>query len=153
MIYTVTCVCGKPIPVRAGDAGSVKRCTCGAETDVPSLSVLCASSESIHPEESNRAALHPVALFGVTFASALVVGIVSGPLLVFLGFWIFTGGRLWLAAQILREMSLPNAMLVVLVPFVPTIFLIKRFDIAWRPFLFGVMGNLAMLVGVSCSVH
>ena len=62
------------------------------------------------------------------------------------------GARFWFAAQILREMNFSNAMLVFFVPFMPTVFLIIRFDIAWKPFLFGVFGIMVMILGVITAV-
>ncbi|MFO0798131.1 MAG: hypothetical protein U0804_11705 [Gemmataceae bacterium] len=51
MDYRVTCGCGAAVPVRAGQAGTVRRCACGRDVEVPSLHELrqAAGQEALPP--------------------------------------------------------------------------------------------------------
>ncbi len=119
---------------------------------MPSLSVLRQHSqpESI-PEETARPAANPTVFFAVTLFTVVIVGVLFTPLLFPIGILMIMAGRIWFALQILGQMSLPNAMMVLFVPFMPTVFLFKRFDIAWMPFSFGIAGFIVSIVG-SASV-
>lgn len=149
MAYTVTCDCERSIVVRVGDAGSQKMCGCGTLVNVPSLSDLreCEELDSSIEEPSQQSDLS-IVMLGIASFGILVVGVISAPLLLPLGLLMVLSGRVWFAMQILREMTLPNAMMVFFIPFMPTVFLFMRFDIAWKPFLFSVVGFVVFVVGV-----
>ncbi|WP_417745881.1 hypothetical protein [Rosistilla oblonga] len=154
MNYSVKCECGNLLIVRSSDAGSRRPCTCGNEVAVPPLSVLRQSphieAETDTPEKQTS---HPLLVFGIALVGVFIVGFLSPPALMPLGWLMIFAGRFWFSIQILAEMALPNALLVFFVPFMPTVFLFKRFDIAWRPFLFGVFGIVVMLIGAAASAQ
>lgn len=149
MDYTVPCDCGRSLIVRAGDAGATKSCDCGNQLQIPPLSVL-RESPNVR-DESTAAGTRGhtgVVLFIVTIGIALLVSLQSPGFLVLIGLLTFIIGRVWFAMQILREMAPPNALMVLLVPFMPTIFFFQRIDITWKPFLYGIMGIVMMLIGL-----
>ena len=58
MAYQVTCECGKPHPVGAGDAGSSLKCGCGRTVEVPALHELrSGAGESLSPLDHLRGLL------------------------------------------------------------------------------------------------
>ncbi|HYH64005.1 MAG TPA: hypothetical protein VD866_04835 [Urbifossiella sp.] len=67
MEYRVTCGCGAAVPVRAGDAGSVRRCACGRDVEVPSLHEL--------RESAGQEALPPFLRVQTKLAAGLLPGI------------------------------------------------------------------------------
>jgi hypothetical protein len=147
--YTIQCDCGELLGVGIGEAGSRKACTgCGEEVSVPSLSVLRESAPAQPPTvEIHRQASNPGLIFAFTAIILAVFAFVSPTYLVGLGSVMFIFARAWFALQILSEMALPNAILVFCVPFMPTFFLFKRFDITWQPFSFGIAGIVAVIFG------
>jgi hypothetical protein len=156
MDYTVACDCGRSLVVRAGDAGTQRVCLCGATVSIPALSILQQPTQSNShtegqldsaAEERSLATRNPTLVIGITLIVVSVVGAESPPLLMPLGVLMVAAGRLWLAMLVLREMAFPNALMVFFVPLMPTVFLFKRFDVAWRPFLFGISGFVAFQFG------
>ena len=149
MSYSVTCDCGQTIAVRAGDAGAQRICSCGTSVAIPSLGILRETAESRPDAKQKAESLSPAVLFGVMFALVLAVGFFSKPFLIPLGLLISLAARWWFAGLIFREMSLGNALMVFFIPFMPTLFLIKRFDVAWKPFFFGICGFIIAAVGAA----
>jgi len=142
MIFTLDCKCGSSIAVRSGDAGTDKLCECGETIAVPSYSELVATKTLPQSEASPLIDRNTLLIFSVAIALLVYSAVFATHFLLPIGVLMFIFGRLWLTSQILREMTFLNAMIVFIVPFMPTLFLFKRFDIAWRPFLFGAIGLL-----------
>lgn len=90
-------------------------------------------------------------MFAATIVIALLASLQSPALLVLIGLLTVFVGRIWFAVQILREMAPPNALLVLLVPFMPTIFFFQRLEITWKPFVYGIMGIAMVIIGVSAT--
>ncbi len=148
MSYAVTCDCGRSLAVRAGDAGAQKTCDCGASVTVPSLSALQKSADSAPTTKPRTETTNPIIVYGVAIAALVAAGLYSRGALQIVGLLMFVGSRWWLAGMILREMDLVAALMVLLMPFVPTYFVIKRFDIAWKPFLLGTAG---LIIAILCG--
>ncbi len=153
MDYTVSCSCGRSLIVRAGDAGATKSCDCGNQLQIPPLSVL-RESPNVRDGSSDarsQGGQASVILFVATIAIAVLASLQSPALLVLVGFLTFVVGRVWFAMQILREMAPPNALMVLFVSFMPTIFFFQRLDITWKPFLYGIMGIAMLMIGLPAS--
>ena len=140
MNFTLDCECGSSITVRSGDAGTDKLCECGETIRVPSYSELMAIKTLPQSDDSPLVDRNTLVIFGVAIVLLAFSGLFAIRFLLPIGVLMFISGRLWLTSQILREMTFLNAIIVFVVPFMPTLFLFKRFDIAWRPFLFGAIG-------------
>lgn len=151
MEYTVTCDCGRSLNVRAGDAGTTKPCGCGTELQIPPLSVLRESANHAPIASRNTRGYADIGIFGCTIALAAFASTQSTAFLIPIGLLVILVGRVWFAMQILREMAPPNALMVLLVPLMPTIFLFQRLEITWKPFLYGIMGFVMLLTGLSSS--
>lgn len=153
MDYTVPCNCGRSLIVRAGDAGATKSCDCGNQLQIPPLSVLRESpSLGVGSTDARSRGGHTgVILFVATIAIAILASLQSPTLLVPIGFLTIIIGRVWFAMQILREMAPPNALMVLFVPFMPTIFFFQRLDITWKPFVYGIMGIVMLMIGLPAS--
>ncbi len=153
MEYAVPCDCGRSLIVRAGDAGATKSCDCGKQLRIPPLSVL-RELPNVHGDSTDarsRGGHSGVILFVATIAVAMLASLQSPALLVPIGFLTFIVGRVWFAMQILREMAPPNALMVLFVPFMPTIFFFQRLDITWKPFVYGIMGIIMLMIGLPAS--
>ena len=156
MIYKISCDCGRSVDAKPSDAGASLACACGSKVVVPPLSSLRAMVDDTGPDGAVESPGDGDAKGNAVFVAATllvpaVLGIAYTPALILSGVLMFFVARIWFALQILREMTLPNALLVFFVPFMPTLFLFKRFDVAWKPFLLGVIGFVAINVGVASS--
>jgi hypothetical protein len=153
MDYIVPCDCGRSLIVRAGDAGATKSCDCGKQLQIPPLSVLRESPNvrDGSTDATSQGGHAGVFLFVATIGIAVFASLQSPALLVLVGFLTFIVGRVWFAMQILREMAPPNALMVLFVPFMPTIFFFQRLDITWKPFLYGIMGIVMLMIGLPAS--
>jgi hypothetical protein len=110
--------------------------------------------EFAEPEPSTKPktdSLSTAAILVIALVGVLVIGYLSKSTLILLGILMFLGARLWFAGQVLKEMSFQHALLVFAIPFMPTLFLIQRYDIAWKPFLLGISGIVVTMIGVSMS--
>ncbi|MCA9268851.1 MAG: hypothetical protein KDA41_10295 [Planctomycetales bacterium] len=126
----------------------MKGCICGTEIFVPSLDEL---SDLDFTSDFDAPPYDPtgdVIVFGTAIALAVPAGLVSGLLLVVLGLLMFVCARIWFAAIVLRETGWPRAMLILFVPLLTTLFFFIRFDVAWRPYLLGVLGVITAFVGL-----
>ena len=157
MTYSLPCECGRTFDVRASDAGSNLVCSCGVSVTVPPLSVLRSSYATTEGEDDAQPSesldrRSDVVFVMVVAAVCVFLGIVAVPALAMAGLLMFVGARIWLAVQVMREMALGNAALVFFVPFMPAMFLFKRFDIAWKPFFLGSVGIAAVMVAFVLTV-
>lgn len=137
--------------VRAGDAGTTRVCDCGNNLRIPPLSVLQESATDAPAVSRNDGGYLEVIVFACTIAVAVLASMRSQTLLIPVGLVTILVGRLWFAMQILREMAPANALMVLFVPFVPTIFFFQRLEIAWKPFVYGIMGIAMLILGLSAS--
>ena len=154
MEYTVPCNCGSSVVVRAGDAGATRTCACGKQLRVPPLSVLRESPcDGVPAPGKSTNGLADLGMFAVTIAIALFSWFQSPSLLIPIGLLTVFAGRIWFAMQILREMAPANALVVLVVPFMPTMFFLQRLDITWKPFIYGIMGIAILIVGAAASQH
>lgn len=144
MSDVVTCECGQPFPVTARDAGSTFVCHCGRDVRIPRVAYTPGSAPRDGENSANRPA---IAILVATFIVAAISATQSPGALFPVGLLMIFIGRVWLAALVLRELDLPNAMMVLLVPFMPTVFLFKRFDIAGLPFAYSVLGVFVAMSG------
>lgn len=148
MNYRIVCdTCEQNITVRERDAEAEIMCVCGSRLMVPSLTTLQSRADSQPLEASIPAGA--LVLVVATLALILVAAVTDPSSLLAVGLVMFMVGRIWLTIQILRAMSVPDALMVLLVPFMPLVFLFKRFDIAWMPFFYGICGFLVASVGGS----
>lgn len=154
MIFKLTCVCGRTLEVRAGDAGSSFPCACGKDMAVPSLSELKAiiTAEEAQsdtalsaPRDTKRDLIFVVAVLLPTIALGVFAPVALAPV----GLLMLLVARIWFAYQILREMAPANALIVFFIPFMPTLFLFNRFDVAWKPFLLGVLGFVGIGIAIA----
>lgn len=157
MEYRVTCECGHSFIAGASEAGTCKRCHCGVNVAVPSLSALkssiIASPEADHASAPVSASNRSISfVIGIAIAM-IILGLFAPPILGLAGMMTVIYARFWFAAQILREMKLSNALLVFFVPFMPTLFLIKRFEIAWKPFALGLVGCFAYITYIAWEMN
>lgn len=90
-------------------------------------------------------------IIGIAFVFVLAISLFSQSHLILVGLCMVIAGRIWFAAQILAELDLANAITVFVVPFMPTLFFFKRFDVAWKPFLFGIVGIILFLIGLTTT--
>lgn len=136
----VTCECGQPFPVTHRDSRSIFVCHCGRDVRVPKIAYVPGSEP--HAGESSA-----IGILVVTFLVVAISTIRSPDALFSVGLLMILIGRIWLAARVLRELSLPNAAMVLLVPFMPTVFLFKRSDVVGLPFAYSVLGIFVAMAG------
>lgn len=153
MPFHVSCKCGRRLSASASDAGAQLRCGCGDTVLVPALSELRKSADTEVNSGSPTGSSHNVILIATYFVTMLgfviFLRVISAHAAVLGGLAMFLAARFWLAIQVLREMSVPNALVVFVVPFAQTIFTFKRFDIAWRPFTMGCAGLASLVLGLT----
>lgn len=106
-------------------------------------------SASASTEMQSSGGLTVAAVFAAPLVIATLASLQSPTMLVPIGLLTFLVGRIWFAMQVLREMAPPNALMVLFVPFMPTIFFFQRIDITWKPFVYGIMGIVMLFMGLS----
>jgi hypothetical protein len=154
MNYSVPCDCGQTLLVRAGDAGATKLCACGQVVAIPSLSILRQS----RVEEPTTAArknkdVGAIVFCGILLTIGLLAVVLPGPHMLLAGFAMLLFSRLWFVGQIFAQMSPANALIVLLVPFMPTVFFVQNIRSTWRPFVFGLFGMYLMLSNLQFLKH
>ncbi len=148
MDSTISCPCGQTFNVSLRDAGMTLGCHCGREVVVPQRRELAAkkSQQMSNFGHLSRYAMVSMGVIGIILI--VMLAIQERGYLVLVGILMILAGRVWLALQILREMELANALLVLIVPLMPTVFLFMRFEIAWKPFLCGSVGYILLFAGL-----
>jgi len=140
----VTCECGQPFPVTHRDSGSIFVCHCGRDVRILKIAYSPGSASSSDKTSANGTA---IGILVLTFLVAAISASQFPGALFPVGLLMIFIGRVWLAALVFRELDLPNAMMVLLVPFMPTVFLFKRFDVAGLPFAYSILGAFVALSG------
>lgn len=149
MKYSVACKCGRTMIVQGGDAGATKPCMCGNDLAIPSLSIL-RQSKVEEPKAAKDHSKKGAVVFWLLVAAIAIGGtLFHGPFSLLTAIPIIFIARIWFALQILAQMTPGNALIVLLIPFMPTVFFFKRIDITWKPFVFGLLGYYLFFASIS----
>lgn len=157
--YEVTCDCGRTLAVKASMAGSTKECPCGQVVPIPSLgdlrvsrgTNLSADNESDFVAPSAPTPRSAEIMSAIVAAAAAIIAIAQpsiAPPLVLLTVLVAISCNYWLALLVAGECDASITLLMFVLPGVPLVFAMKRWDLARWPVSVGVASAVVFFVAI-----